>query len=140
MIPTTMAEWTWSTFCMQEQERTSAETIAMSYQCYYKSNYQHDGKRIPIVGLSNELAITAQNNQGTALRAGIGVLCHEMSHGLGLPDLYYTLSLTPKDEHGYADYNNCGPEDWDLMDGGENIFNGFYLCSMQHGKGTSWVG
>lgn len=95
-------------------------------QCYYKSNYQHDGKRIPIVGLSNELAITAQNNQGTALRAGIGVLCHEMSHGLGLPDLYYTLSLTPKDEHGYADYNNCGPEDWDLMDGGENIFNGFW--------------
>ncbi|MCM1079448.1 MAG: M6 family metalloprotease domain-containing protein [Bacteroidales bacterium] len=95
-------------------------------QCYYRSNYQKDGKRINIIGLSNELAISASQNNGTALRAGIGVLCHEMSHGLGLPDLYNTAGAAPKDEHGYNDWNNCGPEDWDLMDGGENIFNGFW--------------
>lgn len=95
-------------------------------QCYYGYNYQQDGKNIRIVGLSNELAVTAADNQGTALRAGIGVLCHEMSHGLGLPDLYNTSNNAPVDEHGYADWNNCGPEDWDLMDGGENLFNGFW--------------
>ncbi|TGX83314.1 M6 family metalloprotease domain-containing protein [Palleniella muris] len=95
-------------------------------QCFYRSSYSNDGKRISVIGLSNELAITAAANKGTALRAGIGVLCHEMSHGLGLPDLYRTLGSAPKDEHGLVDWNNCGPEDWDLMDGGENLFNGFW--------------
>lgn len=95
-------------------------------QCYYRSSYQKDGKRINIIGLSNELARYAADNNGTALRAGIGVLCHEMSHGLGLPDLYNTNPNIPGYDHGYADWNNCGPEDWDLMDGGENIYNGYW--------------
>lgn len=48
--------------------------------------------------------------------ASIGVTCHEFSHCLGLPDLYVTSSF-------YAD--NQEMELWDLMDGGENLLNGW---------------
>lgn len=48
--------------------------------------------------------------------ASIGVTCHEFSHCLGLPDLYVTSSY-------YAD--NQEMEFWDLMDGGENLHNGW---------------
>jgi len=85
-----------------------------------------DGKSINILGCANEL-VTADFN-GKPMRAGIGVTCHEMSHGLGMPDLYWTLSTTPTDPQGYDDWNNCGPEEWDLMDGGENLYNAIWPC------------
>lgn len=97
--------------------------------CWYSSNkyYQGDGKNINVIGGANELAIRDDATLGS-LRAGIGVTCHEMSHGLGLPDLYWNLTTVPKNSDGYEDYNNCGPEDWDLMDGGENLYNGIWPC------------
>lgn len=89
--------------------------------CSYGLNYRADGKAINIIGVSNELtARAADSPTGKDIRAGIGVMCHEMSHGLGLPDLYWTQAA-PIDSHGLEDWNNCGPEDYDLMDGGENI-------------------
>lgn len=85
--------------------------------CSTSMSYRADGKTINIVGMSNELT---DNPFGTnSIVAGIGVFCHEMSHGLGLPDLYWST-----DESRYWD--NCGPEEWDIMDGSENICNGIW--------------
>ncbi len=87
----------------------------------------NDHKTVRVIGVSNELA--TDNYMGQNLRAGIGVFCHEMSHALGLPDLYWTLKdVKPHDANGNPDFDNCGPEDWDLMDGGENIYNGMWPC------------
>lgn len=48
---------------------------------------------------------------------GIGLFCHEFSHGMGLPDLYATNKS--------AQINNQTPEFWDLMDYGEYASNGY---------------
>lgn len=95
--------------------------------CYSGYNMQASGKTIKIGGVSNELLWEASHPEGNGknTRSGIGVFCHEMSHGLGLPDLY-RLNDNRKDSHGYIDYNNAGPEDWDLMDGGENLEVGLW--------------
>lgn len=49
--------------------------------------------------------------------SGVGVICHEFSHCLGLPDLY------PYNTKAYV--NNQEPEKWDLMDAGEYLRNGY---------------
>ena len=50
-----------------------------------------------MIGVTNELAADASIYVKEPIRAGIGVFCHEMSHGLGLPDLYWTLKTEPMD-------------------------------------------
>lgn len=58
------------------------------------------------------------NNKGTITAvSGIGVICHEFSHALGLPDFY------PTAESAYVD--NQEMEYWDLMDGGEYTYYGY---------------
>ena len=47
---------------------------------------------------------------------GIGTICHEFSHSLGLPDIYPVDSST--DEYSVVD-------EWDLMDGGNFVNNGW---------------
>ena len=51
---------------------------------------------------------------------GTGVFIHEMSHCMGLPDLYATTSS------GYV--NNQGMESWDIMDYGLYNNNGWAPC------------
>lgn len=48
---------------------------------------------------------------------GVGVICHEFSHDMGLPDFYPTTSSA------YAD--NQEMEYWDVMDGGLYVGNGY---------------
>ncbi|MBO1362689.1 M6 family metalloprotease domain-containing protein [Prevotella sp. A2931] len=58
---------------------------------------------------------------------GIGVSCHELSHAMGLPDIY-PLTHTS----GYKQHNQ-NMEYWDLMDGGEYKANGWYPTAY-----TAW--
>ena len=56
---------------------------------------------------------------------GVGTTCHELSHAMGLPDNYPTTSSA------YLD--NQEMEYWDLMDGGEYVYNGY--CPAPY---TAW--
>ena len=63
-----------------------------------------DGMTISNYTTSSELL-------GTNIFSGIGTICHEYCHSLGLPDIYPTSSD--------AGYSIC--DEWDLMDGGNFI-------------------
>ena len=71
----------------------------------------HDGKKISDYTCSGEMWPTK-----TYRSCGIGTICHEFTHSLGLPDIYPTS-------------NNAGYsmlDEWDLMDGGN--FTGYGWC------------
>ncbi len=78
-----------------------------------------NGKKICRYGINNELNATPKNLiDGKPFLNGIGLFCHEFSHTLGLPDLYPTIEASRVD--------NQNPEYWDLMDGGEYTYNGYF--------------
>ena len=52
---------------------------------------------------------------------GIGTICHEFTHSLGLPDIYPTSSAAT--EYSVVD-------EWDLMDGGNFTNNGWCPCGL----------
>ena len=82
----------------------SVESARQSGYCTYTATQcKVGGKKLDNYAISGELS-------GSAL-GGIGTLCHEFGHVMGLPDLYDTQ---------YGDnYNNClTPNDWNIMDGG----------------------
>ena len=55
---------------------------------------------------------------------GIGTICHEYTHSLGLPDIYPTSG---------SEYSVC--DEWDLMDGGNFINDGWCPCNYSvHAK------
>ena len=68
---------------------------------YFTSLKAPDGTEISCYTVSGELWV---NNTSF----GIGTICHEFSHSLGLPDIYPT-----KSNYGYSVLDQ-----WDLMDGG----------------------
>ena len=79
------------------------------------------GKEVRWYTMSSELSPEIKDKNGTIIKPegvnGLGVICHEFSHSLGLPDMY------PTAESAYLD--NQEMEYWDLMDGGEYTYNGF---------------
>lgn len=70
-----------------------------------------DGKLVNAYACSNEL------RKSTDTRAGIGTICHEFSHVLGLPDYYLTTS------NPMVDQRNT-PGAWSLMGYGNYLNNG----------------
>ena len=78
---------------------------------YTAEQCKFDGKRVQNYAMSNELS-------GTSL-AGIGIICHEYGHVIGLPDHYDTDYST-----NYED--QLTPNEWDVMDGGS--YNGDIHC------------
>lgn len=68
-----------------------------------------DGKRI------SSCTISAENFTNT-ISCGIGTICHEFTHSLGLPDIYPTNKT--------QGYSVC--DEWDLMDGGN--FTNYGWC------------
>ncbi len=93
-------------------------TLSSAYSwgnCTYSSNNRKlDGKTIDNYACAGEIA---ENwDTGEIELCGIGTLCHEFSHVMGLPDLYDTQS----------DSNTKTPYQWSLMDGG--CYNGEGHC------------
>lgn len=75
------------------------------------------GKEVRWYTMSGELSPVKIKDSTIPVVNGLGVICHEFSHSLGLPDMY------PTDTLAYLD--NQEMEYWDLMDGGEYTYNGF---------------
>ncbi len=75
----------------------------------------HDGVRFNLFACSSEIALTEEDAEyyGKALN-GIGLVCHEFSHCLGLPDVYDV------DYGGGSTFNY-----WDLMDSGNYSAEGY---------------
>lgn len=78
---------------------------------YSESQCKFDGKLVHAYAMSNELSESSL--------AGVGIICHEYGHVIGLPDHYDTDYST--------NYNNSlTPNEWDVMDGGS--YNGGIHC------------
>ena len=75
------------------------------------------GKEVRRYTMSGELSPWKIKDGTIPAVNGLGVICHEFSHSLGLPDMY------PTEESAHL--NNQEMEYWDLMDGGEYTYNGF---------------
>lgn len=79
------------------------------------------GKEVRWYTMSGELSPEIKDKYGTTIKPvsvnGLGVICHEFSHSLGLPDMYPTEIS--------ARLDNQEMEYWDLMDGGEYTNAGF---------------
>ena len=86
-------------------------TSAISYEYCTYTNAQRTlgGKKIDNYAMSSELS-------GNTL-GGIGTLCHEFGHVMGLPDFYDTA-------YGNNYNNEVTPNEWDVMDGGAYNGNG----------------
>lgn len=80
---------------------------------------EFDGKTIVRYGVNNELNGNPTSNGEKRRINGIGVFCHELSHCMGLPDIY------PSSGSVAERCINQNMEYWDIMDGGEYSRNGY---------------
>ena len=95
------------------------------------TDIKKDGKYVRLAGISNELNYRPNFNinstSGLAIN-GVGLFCHEFSHCMGLPDFYPTVNpqwITNNEERDFDAYDNQGMEDWDVMDNGIYMDNGY---------------
>ena len=93
------------------QDLVSGDQYYRSDTYYRQSQTKLDGVWLDNYAMSNEL-----NYYSDAL-CGIGTLCHEFGHVMGLPDFYET-------NYGSNYQNALTPNDWDVMDGGAYNGNG----------------
>ena len=95
------------------------------------TNIKKDGKYVRLAGISNELNGHPDGNyksKSGLLINGVGLFCHEFSHCMGLPDFYPTVSpqwTTANGKQDFDAYDNQGMEDWDVMDNGIYMDNGY---------------
>lgn len=90
----------------------SVESARQYGNCTYSATQcKVGGKKLDNYAMSGEIS-------GSSL-GGIGTLCHEFGHVMGLPDLYDT-------DYGTNYENNLTPNDWNIMDGGS--YNGDGHC------------
>lgn len=85
--------------------------------CWTTDGATLGGKEVRWYTMSGELSPVKIKDSTIPVVNGLGVICHEFSHSLGLPDMY------PTETSAYLD--NQEMEYWDLMDGGEYTYNGF---------------
>lgn len=85
--------------------------------CWTTDGATLGGKKVRWYTMSGELSPWKIKDGTIPAVNGLGVICHEFSHSLGLPDMY------PTAESAYLD--NQEMEYWDLMDGGEYTHAGF---------------
>ena len=81
-------------------------------------NYRLDGVQIKDYACSTEFIYSEKYN----MLDGIGTICHEFSHVLGLPDFYDTDG----DDSGGRSYD---PGDWSVMAGGNYLNNARTPCA-----------
>lgn len=85
--------------------------------CWTTDGATLGGKKVRWYTMSGELSPVKIKDSTIPVVNGLGVICHEFSHSLGLPDMY------PTEDSARVD--NQEMEYWDLMDGGEYTYNGF---------------
>lgn len=85
--------------------------------CWTTDGATLGGKEVRWYTMSGELSPVKIKDSTIPVVNGLGVICHEFSHSLGLPDMY------PTEKSAYWD--NQEMEYWDLMDGGEYTHAGF---------------
>lgn len=104
---------------MGENDGGDSDTVWPHMYYLYGKSLRLDGVVVNTYACANEVA-----GDGTSL-SGLGTICHEFSHCLGLPDMYENTGEPVLDE-------------WELMDGGNYANNGWcppnysayekYLC------------
>lgn len=88
------------------------------YDISYRRNVTKDGVRLGRYACSTELF--GMQSYNWSVLEGIGTMCHEFSHVLGLPDFYDTNNM---------DQNDCVcPDNWSVMANGADFNYGRTPC------------
>lgn len=99
-----------------ENNNTTKRTLIWAHE-YYLSAWD-GGEPLVIDGITIDTYACSGELSGSHGLAGIGTICHELAHCLGLPDLYNIST-------GMSVLSS-----WDLMDSGNYNGGGWYPCNF----------